>query len=220
MPIVLLLVAAIIGTGSVSTQAKPSDALFPVKLVLENVQEAVTIDPKARATLQAQHALERLQEVQTQIASGNAKGLTVAISNLEQQVKGAADSVKSSGDAATAQKIQNDLTDIENEIGSLSGTNSIEGALLQDTKDLVGIEKSRVESVASPDKAKTLLQDALNKAETEASASAKEVEQSVGSTEDKQALQEHENIVNDTTHEIETESNTASSSAHPSDSGD
>lgn len=215
MPIVLLLIAAIIGTGAVSTSAKPGEALFPVKLTLENVQELVTLDAKAKAGLQAQHALDRLKEVRAQVANGNAAGLNVAIANLEEKVKGAADSVKAAGDPATAKKIEDDLTEVENEVDSLtksSVTDATDDKILGNVKDLTGIEKARLESIISPGKAKDLLKDALEKAQKEASESAKEVEEAkTGSTEDKQTIEQHHSIIETETKTIENEQKSSTS---------
>lgn len=188
MPVILLIIAALIGTSAVSSTAKPGDGLYLVKLALENVQETVTLDPKARAELQASHALDRLKEVQANIANGNAQGLAVAIANLEEKVKGATDSVKKTGDATLAKSIQGKLSEAETEVDGAtksSVTDSSDDSLLGDAKDLLSLEQARLQALVVPNQAKEVLKNALDKAIQEASDSAKKVEAANKATENK-----------------------------------
>lgn len=217
--LIVAIVATLGGVTAVSQTAKPGDTLFPVKTTVETIQETLTLSDQQRAELQSQHALARLQEVKDQVANGNAKGLPIAISNLEEKSKAAVDSAKKANNKELAQKIENDLTQAEHEIDDLtksSVTNQTDDDLLKDAKDTLDIESNRILSITEPGQAKGHLESALKQAQLEASESAKKVEEvknevakSSGkpstSSDDLNAVETHNNVVNQTITQTQTE---------------
>lgn len=68
-----LAVAVLVGgltSAAASGNSLPGDALFPIKLGVEQAQLAITFDPVARARLHAQFAEVRLREAQRLVAAG------------------------------------------------------------------------------------------------------------------------------------------------------
>jgi hypothetical protein len=68
-----LAVAVLVGgltSAAASGNSLPGDALFPIKLGVEQAQLAITFDPVARARLHAQFAEVRLLEAQRLVAAG------------------------------------------------------------------------------------------------------------------------------------------------------
>lgn len=67
-----LLMIAAGGVVSASAQALPGEALYPVKLLADNLQIALAFNPEARAELEQQIQNERLQEVEQVLERGDA----------------------------------------------------------------------------------------------------------------------------------------------------
>ena len=68
-----LAVALLVGgltSAAASDNSLPGDALYPIKLGVEQAQLAITFDPVARARLHAQFAEVRLREAQRLVAAG------------------------------------------------------------------------------------------------------------------------------------------------------
>ena len=63
----LTFVLAFVGVAAASASALPGDALYPVKRGLESAQLALTLNPAARATLQAELSARRRAETQAVI---------------------------------------------------------------------------------------------------------------------------------------------------------
>lgn len=68
---------------------RPSNALFFLDRLVEEVQAFLTFDPQARVRLRLEFAAERLAEVKLEIAAKNAQGLDTALTNLREQIASA-----------------------------------------------------------------------------------------------------------------------------------
>ena len=95
MPAVIIALIALISGGGVAAASQsslPNQVLYPVKILTEEVREALTPDSAAKAKLHAQYAAQRVAEVQKMLdAKGvDAKGLEVSMANLKEHAAQAA----------------------------------------------------------------------------------------------------------------------------------
>lgn len=83
--IIILVVGLIAGTGTVyaSYQSLPGDALYSVKLKIEDIQLGLTANQEQRANLELQFANERIQEINELMGLGRYKEMAAAIEDLE-----------------------------------------------------------------------------------------------------------------------------------------
>lgn len=95
MPAVIIALIALISGGGVAAASQsslPNQALYPVKILTEEVREVFTPDSVAKAKLHAQYAAKRVEEVQKMLDAKevDAKGLAVAMANLKEHAAQAA----------------------------------------------------------------------------------------------------------------------------------
>ena len=89
----LLAVVMIFSTARIaaaSESALPGDGLYPVKLAMENLRLAVTVDWEKEIALRMKHAQSRIDEAETRLDQGRGEELTPALENYQghiQQVK-------------------------------------------------------------------------------------------------------------------------------------
>ncbi|MBU4216953.1 hypothetical protein L6270_03940 [Candidatus Parcubacteria bacterium] len=135
MPAFIIVLIALITTGggvaAASQTSLPSDALYPVKILTEEVREAVTFNNTAKAKLHAKYANDRVEEVQKMLSEKgiDPKGLEIALANLTKHASQTASIIegeRSHGKNvnALAKELQNKIekakTDLENNLDSMA----------------------------------------------------------------------------------------------------
>lgn len=118
VPVAIVLIFMLAGgTVSASKKSLPGDILYPVKMLRENAESLATTDTKARAQIEALHAVSRLQEVE-QIATSKGeldKGAGQEISkNFETELKDVVsniDELKNKGKKEEASVIWSDFNE-------------------------------------------------------------------------------------------------------------
>lgn len=90
IPLIIALIVALGGGGAAvaSQNSLPGDTLYSVKILTEDIREAVTFNTKAKANLEIKFANERLAEIKKTFEKNGAepKGLDVALSRFEKHI--------------------------------------------------------------------------------------------------------------------------------------
>lgn len=101
IPLIIALIVVLSGGGvTMASQASlPGETLYPVKIITENVREAITLNPESKAKLEVRFAAERVAEVKEMLAEKGVepKGLDVALSRLQEHAAKAAENIEKIG---------------------------------------------------------------------------------------------------------------------------
>lgn len=127
MPVLIIALIALITTGggvaAASQTSLPNDALYPVKILTEEVREAVTFDNAAKVKLHAKYAADRVAELQKMLDEKgvDAKGLDVALANLKEHVDRSAEIIdqergRGKDVNALAKEVQNRIEKAKNDL--------------------------------------------------------------------------------------------------------
>lgn len=76
--VVIVLLAGIFGTGLASAKAVPGQTLYPVKLVVEQAQLALTVDQPTRLNLEEEFDRRRVEETEKLSLAGRSESVTLA----------------------------------------------------------------------------------------------------------------------------------------------
>lgn len=101
MAITLIIAMVVLGSGIggayASQSALPGDALYPVKLLTEDVRMALKFNPESKANLEMSFAAKRLEEIKNVLEEKgvDAKGLDIAQERLERNLLRATEVIES-----------------------------------------------------------------------------------------------------------------------------
>jgi hypothetical protein len=168
IPVVLVVILTA-STVFAAQNSLPGSVLYQVKMLKENVESLATNNAKAKAQIEAIHAISRLQEVeQIVVSSGqlNTETRKQIENNFESQVQNVTNNVnklRKSGHEKEASKIQSDfqskLAEHEKTITELSNSTSTEMKTRKELSNVVSNiselkKRSEKESSGSRDQVK------------------------------------------------------------------
>lgn len=143
------------GTVSAAKKSLPGDILYPVKMLREGVESLVTVDTKARAQIEALHAVSRLQEVEQIVTSKKQiyKGAGEEISkNFETKLNDVVnniDELKNKGETEEASIVWSDFKESvskhEKNITELSNSTSTKKETKEELDHVISNIRSQME---------------------------------------------------------------------------
>ena len=186
MTLALIIILALTGGTSLAAQgALPGDALYPVKIHLnEKIESALTVGAEADARVEAKHALLRLQEAETLAANGRLDDETRAEvkERFESETNAFDNRIQELKEEGNLKAVVDVSGDFEADLGkhleaivSLSGTNPKQKPFIVDVADSIKTEasasaKNRIEAegnrveVSGKTEAKAAAEGVLNAA--------------------------------------------------------
>jgi len=109
---VLIGITLVGGSAFASNSAKPGDFLYTVKRVKEEARLLVTFSPQARANLQAQFAIERMQDLQDMQPQAQAQA-GAEVSNAIKSLTKVENELKAKGNLSAAAEVQTEIDKLE-----------------------------------------------------------------------------------------------------------